>query len=287
MYFFFADDSRCNKPSIKGMGPLVAIGGIYIEDSELKLLNEEINKVCLRYGFPANEPFKWSPGRELWMWDHLVDDKREKFFIDVIRIAENRKTGAIIVAEDISRNTATSAITPELDITCLFFERANWRLQKLRNDGMIIIDRPGGNRQHEDKFLYDCSETLRQGTDYMNMDRLILNVCTSTKYTRALQLADLITGCTLAAIGGENNFSPPIFDKIKRILCKDSDRIGGVGLKIHPDYLYVNLYHWLLGDSHYIRRNSGWPLPLESRPYTINPYAIQQDVVSLTEEIPF
>jgi hypothetical protein len=51
---------------------------------------------------------------------------------------------------------------------------------------------------------------------------------------------------------------------------RDFGRIGGLGLKIHPDFRYANLYHWLLGDSHFVRYQSGYPLPFKSRPYAID-----------------
>jgi hypothetical protein len=38
--------------------------------------------------------------------------------------------------------------------------------------------------------------------------------------------------------------------------------IGGSGLKLHPDLCYLNLYHWLLGDSYYRRGGGGHTLPM-------------------------
>ena len=61
------------------------------------------------------------------------------------------------------------------------------------------------------------------------------------------------------------------FDMIHPILRREGDRIGGVGLKLHPDFVYANLYHWLVGDAHYWRGNIGTPLPLKGRPYSTDP----------------
>jgi len=41
----------------------------------------------------------------------------------------------------------------------------------------------------------------------------------------------------------------------------------GIGLKIHPDYLYANLYYWIVGDSHLHRSNTGYPFPVAQYPY--------------------
>ncbi len=50
-------------------------------------------------------------------------------------------------------------------------------------------------------------------------------------------------------------------------ICKTFGLPPGEEFKLHPDYRYVNLYHWLLGDSHYLRNMGGWPLPFQTRPY--------------------
>jgi hypothetical protein len=84
---------------------------------------------------------------------------------------------------------------------------------------------------------------------------------------RCLQAADLITASVTAFVAGENKFSPPVFAAILPLFPKDFGRIGGLGLKIHPDFRYANLYHWLLGDSHFVRHQVGSPLPFEKSPY--------------------
>ena len=41
--------------------------------------------------------------------------------------------------------------------------------------------------------------------------------------------------------------------------------MAGIGLKLHPDFVFVNLYYWLLGESHFFKMNCGLPLPLMDR----------------------
>ena len=272
MYILFADDSNRYKPSLPNMGALIAIGGILVEASRLKSLNQSIEAICTQHGFPQNEPFKWSPGRKLWMRENLIDGRRRDFFLFLLTEIKNHSAEGIVVIEDINRNTATDATTHQIDVVKLFFERIAWKLNRLRSEGVLIIARPSGGRGDEDRFLYNCLETIRQGTQYVNMERIVLSACSPSKFTKMLQLSDLITSCSLAAVSGEMQYSPPIFERIKDILCADSGRIGGVGFKMHPNYCYVNLYHWLLGDSHYHRWNIGYPLPMEGRPYMNNPY---------------
>jgi hypothetical protein len=134
--------------------------------------------------------------------------------------------------------------------------------------GTFIADRPGGGRGDEDRFVANCLETLRSGTNVVaDLRRLALAITTSSEFVRGLQIADVITGCTTAYVAGEVRYAPDVFAGVRPLLREDRGRIGGVGVKIHPDARYVNLYHWLFGDPHFIRFNIGTPLPLEGRPY--------------------
>jgi hypothetical protein len=40
---------------------------------------------------------------------------------------------------------------------------------------------------------------------------------------------------------------------------------------MHPDLIYVNLYHWLLGDAVFWKRRVGNELPLKQFPYPASP----------------
>jgi hypothetical protein len=51
----------------------------------------------------------------------------------------------------------------------------------------------------------------------------------------------------------------------------DGGRIGGVGVKIQPDFSYANFYHWLLGDTHFYKGFVGVPMPIIGRPYFESP----------------
>jgi hypothetical protein len=57
------------------------------------------------------------------------------------------------------------------------------------------------------------------------------------------------------------------FAMVKPLLRSDGHRIGGVGLKIHPDFKHVNLYHHLLGDTTCWKGNVGIDLPCRGRQY--------------------
>ena len=187
------------------------------------------------------------------------------FFTEVLQLGGSHGAQAIVVAEDTSRAKAQGAATHEADAVALFLERANNAIPS-QPGGLVIAGAPG--RGTEGKFLANCIRLRDEGTRYSSLFALPLGVVTSpSRHIRCLQLADVIVSCTLARIAGEFNYSPAVFEHIRPLFRKELGRIGGVGLKIHPDYVYANLYHWLLGDTHFVRASVGTPLPIKGRPF--------------------
>lgn len=256
------------------MGPVVAIGGVHVPSENVRDLERAIDSCCAGFGFPPREEFKWSPGRELWMHGKLLGEHRERFFLAVLELVKDRGGQACVVIEDEGRAPATGEEVPHSeDVTWLYLERADWRLTQSDGQGIVITDRPGGGRQAEDQFLTSCLEKVLSGTAYVKFQRIALNVlATPSRLVRLLQVADLVVGCTTAFVSGETQYSPSVFGAgIRPLLASHQDRIGGIGLKLHPDYCYANLYHWLVGDSHLWRGNTGYPLPMVERAYHAGP----------------
>jgi hypothetical protein len=77
MDFIFVDDARQSKPSRPGLGPLVAMGGVFVPSGRVGQLEQALGKHCLEVGFPPGEQFKWSPGKkETFMKTQLRDAGR-------------------------------------------------------------------------------------------------------------------------------------------------------------------------------------------------------------------
>jgi len=255
------------------MGPLVAVGSVSVPAVTLRNLERSLDDLCRLFGFPPGEEFKWSPRRDQWMYAQLVEEARENFFGEALRTAAAHEAKALVVIEDTThRRASQDDITPEPDVVRMFLERVEQRLAGARSQGVVIADRPSGDRAAEDRFLASCLETLQAGTKYVKPDHIVLSVLsTPSRLVRLIQLADLVASCSLARVAGEGRFSPPVFDQIRPLLYRDLGRVGGIGLKIHPDFVYANLYHWLLGDRDLIRWPTGVPLPIEVRPYGREP----------------
>lgn len=272
--WLFVDDARQAAPGRPGMRPLVGVGGVVIDGTRLRSLCERLDAVCVTAGFPArpdrNAEFKWSPGKELWMRGGLVGDGRAQFFASVLAIAKEHEASAILVAVDTKASPAHTGKSHEMDALLLLLERFHKTLGA--EDGVVVCDTPGGDRADEADFLSTCITTLSTGTDYVKFRRLALPVMTGPSHlVRPLQLADVITSCTLAFIAGEKKYAPATFAAVKPLLRRDGERIAGYGVKIHPDYRYANLYHWLLGDTDFWKGSTSTPLPIATRSYATGP----------------
>lgn len=268
---FFFDDSR-QQASRDGMGRLVAVGGIHVPESSIKPLEVSLDGLCEEFGFPRGEEFKWSPGRNLWMRDNLTGDNRTEFLRRAVELGSTHGITAIVVLEETGHRTATGSLTEEEDVVKLLLERANNLMDGLRRSAIVVTDRPGGNRATEEQFIADALETLRVGTRFVQFGRLTLVLTTASKLVRLVQLADVVTGCTVAVVGGQREHVDEVFREIKNCLRSDLGRIGGVGLKIHPDIKFANLYHWLVGDEYFVRYPVGHPLPNSTLMYSTSPH---------------
>jgi len=268
---FFADDARQAKPTRPGMGSLVATGGIRVGTEIVTVAQRRLDNLCASAGFPIDEPFKWSPGRELWMRDHLVGDERRAFYSEVVHTLGQMGATVTVVVEDATCRPATKAQTAEADAVTLLLERVNHQCGRSGSVGIVVADRPGGGQREQEEFLLGCSDVLRSGTAFTLFDNVGHVATSPLRSSRLLQAADLVTSCTLAFVSGEVTFSPPVFELILPLLDRHDGRVGGRGLKVHPDGRYANLYHWLLGDLEYIKGNEVIALPSARWPYLTGP----------------
>jgi len=268
---FFADDSTQVNPSRVGMGSLVATGGLLVECDAIASLERSIAYICKQFGFPPGEEFKRSPRTNSWMHGNLIGCHRHDFFLWVIQTCSDHGAKATVIISDETSSTPLSSPSHSEFVTKMLIERVNWLAKYKQTTAIIVADRPGGGTRQERAFLSQCMQNIQNGTGYVMPERIAINaLSTDSKFVRLLQTADLIVSCVTAFAAGENTHSPPLFAAIRPLLASDMGRTGGVGLKLHPDLWYVNLYHWLLGDSHFIRSMNGWPLPLPRRPYARN-----------------
>jgi hypothetical protein len=272
MYLAFVDDAT-QKPTRPGFnGKLIAAGALCVPADGARALGASLSQLCDRYGFPAGEEFKWSPGRECWMRSNLVEDKRQQFYLEVVQQLVSVEAFGTVVLEDDGRNPATSGLTAQQDVVVMLLERIANRLKDRRETGLVVADRPGGGRKDEDAFLAECLQNLEEGTDYVKHNEIAFVVAADSRMVRLLQAADLLTSCITAYVAGEKNYSPAIAKELVALLAGDIfGRRGGYGVKIHPDFTFSNLYYWLFGDEDFWKYNTGTPMPIKGRQYAESP----------------
>ncbi len=256
------------------MGPMIAAGGFSIASEHVKELEEDLNSLCDKTGLPNDEIFKWSPKKKNsnWMYGNLKGNDRINFQVKIIDLLKNYDCKVIFVAEDKNCNMAMNESTSsDIDVTNMLMERVDSLFHQQSTHGIIVMDRPGGGSKDHDSFLANCLSTIQNGTTVKDINNIILSVmCLPNHYTRLLQAADLVVSATLSYVSGNETYTLEIIENIKPLLHKESQRIGGVGVKLHPDFKFANLYHWLFDDTHFWKNSCGNPLPLENRNYSQN-----------------
>jgi hypothetical protein len=233
MYLCFIDESSAAAPSREGMNHLIAFGAVCLPASETQLLEQSIDSICRRYGFPPKEDksgeFKWSPGKKLWLRNSLQGDQRTAFFLEVLEAAKSHRIQSIVVIEDTHYSKAIRASeSHEEDAIHLLLERVNSFLRSVNDNGLVIIDRSGSASSTDERRLSSCLKLLLTGTDYVEFDKIALSVLSAPSHLiRLLQLADLVVGCVVQHVGGEDRFSPKPFESIKGSFLRGNDgRIG-------------------------------------------------------------
>ena len=195
----------------------------------------------------------------------LTARPRANFFSAVLRCCAENRVRAIVVASDVLSKHPRKCSSHEHFIVQLLIERIERLAASAGRDTVIVFDRPGGAKAQEDDFLAQCLETIQDGTPYVRPERIALNaLSTSSHFIRLLQAADLFTGCVMAYLSGEVEYSPEQMAAIKPMLAGEVGKLGGFGIKIYPNQ-YMNLYHWLFGDTHKWQGN--WDFPYLSSIY--------------------
>lgn len=255
------------------MGRLVAAGGIVVAANSLKAFEIDVQSVCgkAEYLIPDDENTKWSPNKDSWLRANLERDVRNLLYADLLDCAADHKVRIIVAISD--QNCAMAnlcASDHEMDAMLLALERFDTLLGN--SAGMAFLPKPSGGSTDERKFIEECIQHRKTGTQYVKFDSLASNPqIVPAKQSRMLQIADLAVSITNAKVAGGDAYASSLFGRVLDLMpCTSKGVKGGLGLKIHPSLRYRNLYHWVLDDDYFVRGNSGFPFPLKDSPYSSN-----------------
>jgi hypothetical protein len=273
MEIFFADDSGQRDCRRTGVGPLISVGGVLIDEMQIRPLAAAIDSVTAKFGIPDTEELKWHPPKGSWIHQNLQDGRTD-CYRRVLEAAQAHAAKAIVVCWDLRRAHLDDHQAFEECLDYLI-ERLNMNLENRDSRAIVVADRPGGGKVQEDKFLSYFRTRMEKGTDYVLPDRVLLNALTTPSHlVRHLQLADLVTAITTAMVAGNDKHAGPLFQSVIPLFIKN--RPGGIaatGLKISPDSTrrdsLVNLYHWVLGER-LLHKGGGavsYPIPVAGFPF--------------------
>lgn len=86
MWFFFGDDARQAQPTRRGMGPVIAIGGMAVPADRGRALERGVDQLCANFDLPPGEPCKWSLGRGLWIPSLVLTHLRARSRLRLIHV---------------------------------------------------------------------------------------------------------------------------------------------------------------------------------------------------------
>lgn len=265
MDVFFADDSS-QRASRRGLGKLVAFGGLAFEENELAPFAEDVDGIATRYGIPPEVELKWSPDprKDRWLHEEFRDPQRRDCYSEVLHAAREHGGRAIVVVWDTGRTSLQGVQAFDRCVDYLF-ERIETHLQKENRLGLVVADRPGGGKSEEEAFLAAFLLRVTLGTGYKKGENVQLNVLTTPSHLlRHLQAADLVTGIATGAVGG-NPYALALAGALNPLLLRNAlGSIGGTGLKLFPQDL-VNLHYHCFGETTFAKVSAmaGWTLPAE------------------------
>ena len=268
MRVIFLDDSvRTGRR--EGMGKVVAIGGIIVDEDQLRPLSEAVDAIATRYKVPSGCELKWFPPRDNWIRNNLVDKPRHDCYAEILDAAHTHGAKALVVAIDTGRASqkGSAALLKAFEYA---IERVQMRLENDGTLGLVVADRPGGGAGEDTRFLHEVLTMVEDGTVFVQAKQIVFNVVTTPSHlVRHLQIADLVVGITAALVAGDETYAAPIYPHVKQLLLRNSyGYIPGTGIKLWPNSL-LNLHHWAFGDDTYMRAawNSGHILPWWELPY--------------------
>ncbi|CAM5640686.1 hypothetical protein STAFG_0362 [Streptomyces afghaniensis 772] len=182
---------------------------------------------------PGGEEFKWKPSKGSWLDNaggEVVKGARRR----MLEIAGQCGVRTAVViwdrgCADWDKEYAANAILGYL------YERIERELQTTNERGVVIADEPGGGRKDQTKWLTEALDLTTVGTTYVKPDRVVMPIVTApSDHVPHLQLADLVTAATTAAVAGLRN-GLELIELLKPLARRNAcGRIGGSGLALVP-----------------------------------------------------
>jgi hypothetical protein len=275
----FLDDSAQPKPIRDGLGRLVALGAVVVDEAALDPWAEEFRSLCRRLKLPKGTEVKWSPPKGSWLSGDgaLI---RQELFEQMLQLAIDHEIRSIVVIADQDKVNWSEETTQKRMLQYLY-ERVSMHLEDLDEDlsqdgvmerGIMTADEPGGAAKKHKQWLAQTLRLTSYGTEYVDPFRIALPILLShSDHVPHLQLADLVVAATTAAVAG-NRYALEVVPLLQQLAHTNArGYAGGTGVKLIPDQLR-NLHHQVFEEDTFWKVATGeyWPLPIPDLPYATN-----------------
>ncbi len=259
MQLIFIDDSGQQRPRRENLGELVSVGAVMFPEDQVAEYSRVINQLRAEIGMPDGEEFKWKPSKGSWLASaggDVVKGARRR----MLEIAAQCGVRTAVVIWDRGR-AGWDKKEVAAEILRYLYERIERQLYATDERGVVIADVPGGGSKDHAKWLTEALDLTTVGTTYVKPDRVVMPIVTApSDHVPHLQLADLVTAATTAAVAGLPN-GLELVDLLKPIARRNAyGSIGGSGLALVPKDALADLYYWVLGETAYYKQGSRYPI---------------------------
>lgn len=264
MWMAFVDDTK-QKGLRRDMGQLLALGAVAFNEDQLAPYADAVEDVFARHMIPEGTELKWSCRKDSWFKTEAGAKVLTKVREECLEAAASCQARATVVVFDLGR-TIVQGQAAETKVLTFLYERISMMLPP-DDRAVVVCDKPGGNHKDEDAWIAGTLALTRFGTNYVSPGNVVLPMLTAPSHHHPhLQLADLIAGSVTAAVSGVR-YGLELIPTLRPLLhASPTGGIPGTGLKLFPDDL-LNLYHWVLDETSYMRRGMGLTLPHAHLPY--------------------
>ncbi|TDD57684.1 hypothetical protein E1263_22595 [Kribbella antibiotica] len=265
MKLIFLDDSMQRDPARCHLGELVALGAVIVPSAQVAGFAADLSAIKDRLGVPAEEELKWKPPKGSFLAGAgglLVTELRRS----VLEAAIARQITSVVHVLDHGRVYKERAVVDVgQELLKWTYDKVAWDLDA---DGAVMIaDKPGGGSAEESRWLANTLAVTNDGTAYTAPGKVILPVLTAASHhVPHLQLADLITAATTAAVAGRPSGMDlvPLLLQIARKNYREY--VGGAGITLWPPDLRDLLY-WIFDEDMYTSGGVDEPLGPTDSPF--------------------
>jgi hypothetical protein len=212
------------------------------------------------FGVPADTELKWSPGDGSWLKTGAGKAActllREKM-LDLA--AEVGATSIVLVWARGHLDWQVPAVREKL--LRWLYDKVSTFLGRRNAAGVVVADEPGGGPKDRAKWLRETLPLTDEGTGYTRPEQIVLPIVTApSHHIPHLQLADLVTAATVAAVAG-NRYALDLMPRLIRIADRLPDgQVGGAGLTVWPQDKLMDLYWHLYGERVFVHHGTAYQL---------------------------